>query len=274
MADIQVAYRVAQAARTQRNEILGSLTLTPPSSSVPILARLLVESPSVVVGAGGSSMDGTTALASATSLPYPSSGSTGLLKYQTTQLDTPALPVTFQSSSLPMQASAPLQLPSEPVTITFAGAIPVPQEIIHSTSSITGITKSPSQVTTETVFQEVVTISLSASGSDSNSRPTLVSTVLPTPTMNDTGSPSHSTNVGRPAAKAIGNALSYQPTSGTPSSTPTISLPFYPQPDPHFYLNPVAVVGCVLAGILALTVVLFCILRSRRRPRDNKMAIF
>ena len=299
MADIQVAYRFIQAARRRRNEMLGSLTL--PFSSVPVLVRSPVESPSVVTSAIGSSTD-TTVLVSTTPLPYPSPGSTGLLDHQTTQLGTPALPVTFtslvptnlqygsQPSSPPMQTSASLHLPSEPVTITFADAKPVPpladygpQEIIHLTSSSTGITEPPSQVTTETVLQEVVTISLSVSGSDSSVsiRPASISMVLPTPIMNDTGSASHSTDSGRPVGKAIGNVFSYQPTSGTPSSTPALPVPLYPQQDPqqgpHLGLNPVAVVGCVLAGILSLTVVSFCtlwVLRSRRRSRDDKMVIF
>ena len=295
MADIQVAYRFVQAARRRRNEILGSPAL--PFSSVPVVVRSPVESPSVVTGVISNSTN-TTVLVSATPLTYPSPGSTGLLDRQSTQLDTPALPVTStslvptnlqyasQSSSPPMQT---LHLPSEPVTITFADAKPVPpladsgpQEIIHLTSYSTGITGYPPQVTTETVLQEVVTISLSVSGSDSNvsSKPASISIVLPTPTINDTDSASHSTDAGRPVAKAIGKVFSYQPTSGTPSSTPALPLPLYPQQgpqqDPHLGLNPVAVVGCVLAGILSLTVVSFGILwvlRSRRRSQDDKMAI-
>jgi len=296
MANIQIAYGFVQAARKRRNEILGSLTF--PSSPVSIFARLPVESPSIVVGVSGSSMDDTTALVSATPLPYPSSGSTSLLNHRTTQLDTPALPMAHtslapsnlkygpQPPSPPIQTSTPLHRPSEPVTITFADVTPVlpladsePQQIIHSTISSAGTTKFPSLFTTETVLQEVVTISLSASGSDSNinSGPTVVSMVSPTPTMDDTGPPSYPTDAGRPAAKAAGNVFSYQPTSGTPSSTPTILPPFYPQQDPRSGLNPVAVVGCALAGILSLTVVSFCILwvfRSRRRSRDEKMAAF
>ena len=294
MANTQIAYGFVQAARKRRNEILGTLTF--PSSPVPLLAHLPVESPSIAVGVSGSGMGDTTALLSATSLPYPSPGPTSLLNHRTTQLDTPALPMAHtslapsnlkygpQPPSPPMQALTPLHRPSEPVTI--ADGIPAPpladsepQQIIHSTISSAGITKSPSLFTTETVLQEVVTISLSASGSDSNinSGPTIVSMVLPTPTMDDTGPPSHPTDAGRPAAKAAGNVFSYQPTSGTPSSTPTTLLPFYPQQDPRSGLNPVAVVGCALAGILSLTVVSFCILwafRSRRRSRDEKMAVF
>ena len=64
----------------------------------------------------------------------------------------------------------------------------------------------------------------------------------------------------RPAAKAVGNALSYQATFGAPSSTPAIPFALYPQQEHHRRLNPVTVVGCVLAGvgILPLTVAFLC----------------
>ena len=184
-----------------------------------------------------------------------------------------------------MQTPTPSHLPAGPTTITFADGIPFapladsgPQEIIRSTSPHTEIAKSSSQIATETVLQEGVTLSLSTSESDSNvnGMPTPVSAILPTLILNDTGSTSHSTNVGRPAAKAVGNAFSYQPTSGIPSSTPAAPFPLYPQQGSPLGLNPVAVVGCVLAGILSLTVVSFCILwalRSRRRWRDDNTAI-
>ena len=294
MADVQAAYIFAQAVRRRRNEILGSPAL--PFSSVRLLVRLPVESLSVFVGVGGRSTD-TTALVSTTIFPYPSPSSTSLLNQATTQLDSPTLPAAStllavtnlqhgsQSSLLPMQTSAPSHLPAEPVTITFADVIPIapladsgPQGIIRSTSPPTAITKSLSQVTTDIILQEVVTISLSASGSDSNvnSRPTSVSVFSPTPILNDTGSISYSTDAGRPVGKAVGNAFSFQPTTGTSSSTTATTLPLYSQHDPPSGLNPVAVVGCVLAGILSLTVVSFCItwaLRSRRRLKGGKTAI-
>lgn len=291
MADVQVAYRFVQAVRRRRNEILGSQTL--PFSSFPLLVRLPVENPSAVMGVSAYSTD-TTALVSTTPFTYYSFGSTGLLDQSTTQSHPPALPVASTSlattnlqygsqfSSLPTQTSAPSHLPSKHITITLADAIPFapladsgPQEIIRSIDSSTEIAKSPPQVTMETVLQEVVTLSLSASGSDSNANngPTSISAFSATLILNDTGSTSHATAVGRPAAKAVGNAFS---TSGTPSSTPAVSSPLYPQQGHPLGLNPVAVVGCVLAGILSLTVVSFCILwafRSRRRLRDDNTAI-
>ena len=291
IADVQAAYLLAQAVRRRRNEILRSLTL--PISSARLLVRLPVESPSVVVGISGRSTDATV-LVSTIHFPYPSSGSTSPLNQPSTQLTLPTVSTPLavtnlqhgsQSSSLPMRTPAPSHLPAELVTITFADVMPIapladsgPQEIIRSTSPSTAITKSPFQVTTDIILQEVVTISLSASGSDSNlnSRPTSVSVFPPTPILNDTASISYPTDAGRPVGKAVGNALSFQPTPGTSSSTPATTSPLYSQQGPPFGLNPIAVVGCVLAGILSFTVVSFCIvwaLRSRRRLRRDNTAI-
>ena len=258
-----------------------------------VLDRFPVGNPSVAAGVSDSDMVTTTLIP----IPYYSSSSTSPLKQPTTSLDSSALPTAstplaptkvqlgFQSSSSPAQPSPSQRLPSGPTTISFTSVTPAAtlansrsQKGINLISSSTMNPFSLPRVATETALPEVVTISLSASVSITSIKlwSTVVPSYLPTTSLNDADVSSHTTDLGRPAAKAVGNALSYQTTFGAPSSTPTIPFALYPHQGHHLRLNPVMVVGCVLAGILSLTVAFFCIvwvLRARRRSRDDRMAI-
>ena len=284
--------RQIRSGRRQIEILSSSQRQTQATPFYSVLDRFPVRNPSVVAGVSDGDMV-TTTLIPPISFPYSFSSSTDLLERPATQLGAPASPTastplaltTLQlgswTSSSPAQTSPPQRPPSGPVIISFVSVTPIatlagskPRTDIHPASSSTMIPLSPSRVATETALQEVVTISLSASVSDPNTNtwPIPISSLLPTTVINDAGVSSHATNSGRPAAKAVGNA---QSTFGAPSSSSTIPSALYPQQDLHLNLNPVTVVGCVLAGILAMTVTFFCVVwvsRARRRSRDDKMA--
>ena len=261
-----------------------------------VLDHFPVGNPSVIVSVSDGDMVTTTVIPPMP-FPYSSSSSTSFLKQPTTYLDSSALPTAstplaptklqlgFQSSSSPAQLSPSQRHFSGPTIISsFTGVSPAAtlansesQKDIHLISSSAMHTFSLPRVATDTALPKAVTFSLSASVSITSIKlwSTVVPPSLPTTSMIDADVSSHTTDLGRPAAKAVGNALSYQATFGAPSS-PTIPFALYPHQEHHLRLNPVTVVGCVLAGILSLTVAFFCVvwvLRARRRSRDDRMAI-